>query len=58
MYSDYSVEDIRRVRSSYGAPRIVMCKEKNIGSEHQCSCGQIYSNKLNICPLCGKTRQG
>ena len=58
VYSDYSVEDIRRVRSSYGAPRIVMCKEKNIGSEHQCSCGQIYSNKLNICPLCGKTRQG
>jgi RNA polymerase subunit RPABC4/transcription elongation factor Spt4 len=57
-YSDYSVEDIRRVRASYGAPRIVICKEKNIDNEHQCSCGQMYSNKLNICPLCGKSRKG
>lgn len=58
VYSDYSAEDIRRVRSSYGAPHVVMCSEKNIGNEHQCSCGQIYSNKLNICPLCRKIRQG
>lgn len=56
-YSDYSVEAIREARSAYGA-HTVMCREKNIGNEHQCSCGQIYSNKLSICPLCGKTRQG
>lgn len=57
-YSDYSVESIREARASYGAPRVVMCREKNIGGEHQCSCGQIYSKQLGICPLCGKIRQG
>lgn len=54
-YSDYQEEEISRLR--YSASNVVMCIEKNIGKEHQCSCGQIYSNKLQKCPLCGKVRK-
>lgn len=37
-------------------PRAVVCKEKNFIAGHCCSCGQIYSNELYICPLCGKKK--
>lgn len=37
---------------------MVMCMERNIGENHQCCCGQVYSNKNNKCPLCGKERRG
>lgn len=55
-YSDYSVDELRSAR--FANTDVVMCREKNIGEYHQCCCGQVYSNKISICPLCGKTRKG
>ena len=55
-YSDYSVDELRSAR--FASPNMVMCMEKNIGENHQCCCGQVYSNKNNKCPLCGKERRG
>ena len=55
-YSDYSVDELRSAR--FASPNMVMCMEKNIGENHQCCCGQVYSNKKNKCPLCGKERRG
>mgnify|MGYP004510262101 FL=1 len=55
-YSDYSVDELRSAR--FANSNIVMCSEKNIGEYHQCCCGQIYLNKNNICPLCGKKKKG
>lgn len=54
-YSDYSVDELSSIRSANF--NIVMCREKTVGEYHQCSCGQMYSNKISICPLCGKTRK-
>lgn len=54
-YSDYSVDELRSAR--FANSNIVMCREKNIGEYHQCCCGQVYSNKNNVCPLCGKERR-
>lgn len=51
-YSDYSADELRSVR--FANTDVVMCREKNIGEYHQCCCGQVYSNKISICPLCGK----
>ena len=55
-YSDYSVDELRSAR--FASSNMVMCMEKNIGENHQCCCGQVYSNKNNKCPLCGKERRG
>ena len=55
-YSDYSADELRSAR--FANTDVVMCREKNIGEYHQCCCGQVYSNKISICPLCGKTRKG
>lgn len=54
-YSDYSVDELRSAR--FANSNMVMCMEKNIGKNHQCCCGQVYSNKNNKCPLCGKERR-
>ena len=54
-YSDYSVDELRSAR--FANSNMVMCIEKNIGKNHQCCCGQVYSNKNNKCPLCGKERR-
>lgn len=51
-YSDYSADELRSAR--FANTDVVMCREKNIGEYHQCCCGQVYSNKISICPLCGK----
>lgn len=55
-YSDYSVDELRSAR--FANSNMVMCMERNIGENHQCCCGQVYSNKNNKCPLCGKERRG
>ena len=55
-YSDYSADELRSAR--FANTDVVMCRERNIGEYHQCCCGQVYSNKISICPLCGKTRKG
>lgn len=52
--SDYSLLEIKKLRAM--EPRAVVCKEKNFIAGHCCSCGQIYSNELYICPLCGKKK--
>lgn len=52
--SDYSAEDLDWIKLSETNP--VFCIEKEFGNEYQCSCGQIYSKKRSVCPLCGKER--
>lgn len=46
------------IRLRFANSNMVMCMERNIGENHQCCCGQVYSNKNNKCPLCGKERRG
>ena len=53
--SDYIPEELALVRSSEES--FVICEEKNLMMEHQCSCGQIYAKRLQSCPMCGKSRR-
>ena len=53
--SDFTVDELGRLKRSGRTP--VWCIEKELGEDHQCSCGQIYSQKVHICPLCGKERK-
>lgn len=53
--SDYIPEELALVRDSEES--FVICQEKNLMMEHQCSCGQIYAKRLQICPMCGKSRR-
>ena len=46
---------IKQLKRSEKTP--VFCLEKELGENRQCSCGQIYSQKLHTCPLCGKERK-
>ena len=55
-YSDYSADELRSER--FANSNTVVCMEKDIGEYYQCCCGQVYLNKSNTCPLCGKKRRG
>ena len=52
---DYTADELRQLKRSEKTP--VFCLEKELGENRQCSCGQIYSQKLHTCPLCGKERK-